>query len=1364
MKSADIRWTNANGTGIWSDASNWSTGLPGNGDIAIFDATSLSNCIIDINIDVSGIRIDAAYTGTITQNIGNTIAIGSDDYVQNNGRFQGGNASIDFNNGTFTLAGGDFISTSGTMFWDQSILISGGNFHHNNGTIVFNANANRTINLPSIDTLFNLEISPTVNNRQFSINSADTLYIENKLTLTNGRVQSGILYIKDSLVFNSAYDDGSADIYFVGSGNSHLVNNDEVGTHDFFVNKSSTTDSLKVSNSLAADIVWGNDEDLTLNSGTIIFTESVNLDFSDITLNGGVWVASSKNTYLFGNWTNNGAMFKANGGTWVFDHVDNRNYQTHQNDTFNILVCNASSNKKRINIASGDTIEVLQRLTLTEGMIKSGIIKVHDSLEINSNYDSESGQSDVIFVGNKTSLFVVNSYRGEHNFFVNKSTSSDTVKFFDPSSSSLVLGDIDRDFAILRGVADFSLATNLDFNFQSLRIESGAEVIAAPGVTNFSASWNNNGGNFKANGGTWIWDHNDNINYTSHQNDTFNILQCKAASNKKRINLTAQDSIVVLQKLLLSEGQFKNGSILIYDTLEVESNYDNESGQSDVYFIGGQTSNYLVTSNQGNFDVFIRKDQSTDTVYFDQKNSSSLVVGDDQRDLDIMEGVVAFSKDNSANVNYNSLIIRNGGEVLANPNELRYQGNWNNEGGKFNANNGKWIWDHTGNMSYTSFAVDTFNVLEMNASSNNKRLTITSGDTIAVRQKLTLSNGQFLNGSILIFDTLDLASSNYDNSTNQSDLYMRGSTEGEIIANFSGRRHPIIIDKSNGTNVNVYDSDGGSLTLGNTTNTLLIKNGNLQFRDNPYVNLSFSTLNLESGGSLTGSSNTLDFDGNWNNQGGRFIHNEGIFYFNATNHRSYVTTVVDTFYTFNYDADGGARILTMATDDTIRVLHDLILTDGRIRNGILSVQGNVDVESGYDTDNASASLQFIGPDPQTFDLTGANSRFDGDIILDKSKAEEVTLLSTFDMDLNGQSIFFNKGYIKSTDANVIFVDGNNFPMIGMNDSSFVRGPVEKRNNGNFTFPIGDSIYAPLTITNVSGTGTQFRAKYFDRNPKVDGYIPDSLNVALENVSVVEYWDLERTNTSNSCKVNLSWRPSSGVEVPADIVVAHWNNGTNEWESIGATASSGDKDNGSVASSVTSSFSPFTLGSTSENNPLPVVYGFFEGRVLTASNLLSWQTTSEVNADYFTVQRSTDAEVWEDIGMIEANGNSSTIQNYAFSDQEVDSNIYYYRLKQVDFDGQYEYSKIVVLNRKGISTQKTFKISVFPNPLIAGESLTLENVSLGDLIQLYSLDGRLVMEKLAQEDRVIISNLNSGSYVLRVTGSKGISHKKILVLE
>jgi hypothetical protein len=89
-------------------------------------------------------------------------------------------------------------------------------------------------------------------------------------------------------------------------------------------------------------------------------------------------------------------------------------------------------------------------------------------------------------------------------------------------------------------------------------------------------------------------------------------------------------------------------------------------------------------------------------------------------------------------------------------------------------------------------------------------------------------------------------------------------------------------------------------------------------------------------------------------------------------------------------------------------------------------------------------------------------------------------------------------------------------------------------------------------------------------------------------------------------------------------------------------------------------------------PLPVKLLNFSVERTDNGFLIEWTTLSEHNSDYFEIQKSEDGLVFETISVVKGAGNSNSQRDYKYTDYEIRSNISYYRLKQVDFDGKFEY--------------------------------------------------------------------------------------------
>jgi hypothetical protein len=93
--------------------------------------------------------------------------------------------------------------------------------------------------------------------------------------------------------------------------------------------------------------------------------------------------------------------------------------------------------------------------------------------------------------------------------------------------------------------------------------------------------------------------------------------------------------------------------------------------------------------------------------------------------------------------------------------------------------------------------------------------------------------------------------------------------------------------------------------------------------------------------------------------------------------------------------------------------------------------------------------------------------------------------------------------------------------------------------------------------------------------------------------------------------------------------------------------------------------------------------------------LNWETSSELNNDYFTIERSDDAKNWTEVEVIQGHGNSTTSNIYAVFDNTHFDGVVYYRLKQTDFDGGYKYSYIVSVNKE---KEHKLNVGIYPKPV------------------------------------------------------------------
>jgi len=138
-----------------------------------------------------------------------------------------------------------------------------------------------------------------------------------------------------------------------------------------------------------------------------------------------------------------------------------------------------------------------------------------------------------------------------------------------------------------------------------------------------------------------------------------------------------------------------------------------------------------------------------------------------------------------------------------------------------------------------------------------------------------------------------------------------------------------------------------------------------------------------------------------------------------------------------------------------------------------------------------------------------------------------------------------------------------------------------------------------------------------------------------------------------------------------------------------------------------SFSPVTLGNTGFNS-LPVELVKFDATAQKDGVLLEWETAQELNTSHFVLERSANGVDFEEIGEVQAQGNSNNSLSYNYLDAEVNSyreGLFYYRLKSVDLDKSYQYSKVKQVSWDGGATAFEWS-SAYPNPFSTNLSIDL----------------------------------------------------------
>ncbi|HFA49535.1 MAG TPA: T9SS type A sorting domain-containing protein [Bacteroidetes bacterium] len=173
-----------------------------------------------------------------------------------------------------------------------------------------------------------------------------------------------------------------------------------------------------------------------------------------------------------------------------------------------------------------------------------------------------------------------------------------------------------------------------------------------------------------------------------------------------------------------------------------------------------------------------------------------------------------------------------------------------------------------------------------------------------------------------------------------------------------------------------------------------------------------------------------------------------------------------------------------------------------------------------------------------------------------------------------------------------------------------------------------------------------------------------------------------------------------------------------------------------------------------NSALPVELSGFTARAASNAVRLDWRTASETGNEGFSIERSADGRRWSALGFVPGAGTSSAPQSYFFADKTALPGLNYYHLRQMDFDGRSEYSRVVSIDFPGAG-QWEGNTSIFPNPTTGIFQIKGEYSPLA-YIRIFDTNGRLVFQKnFTKKILIDISNEPDGLYFLELMDGNNV---------
>jgi hypothetical protein len=375
----------------------------------------------------------------------------------------------------------------------------------------------------------------------------------------------------------------------------------------------------------------------------------------------------------------------------------------------------------------------------------------------------------------------------------------------------------------------------------------------------------------------------------------------------------------------------------------------------------------------------------------------------------------------------------------------------------------------------------------------------------------------------------------------------------------------------------------------------------------------------------------------------------------------------------------------------------------------------------------------------------------------------ITVLNNFNFvsgkfDLNNNQLIVGTSTVNgtitgATDLRYIITNGGNIRFFANTNAT------------TYNFPIGDvAQYTPfdLVLDNGGQTGAFLQASM---TPLPH---PNAVGVNAATSYINRYWSIVPSGLAASPVYDVTYKYADTDIVGSDATYrpAKYSTTTASpgWVSSpgsGASAIDGTAANHDLALNTftwdnLTTFSDFSAAG--DGAPLPIVLLSFEAEPVGNTVLVSWTTSSEINNDYFTIERSVDAVNYASIGTVNGAGNSNTTNNYTFTDVQPMMGISYYRLRQTDFNGDFEVFDPAVVNFGSGLVQGA---ALFPNPAVEYAHVMINTASSGKgWVRVTDVTGRLisnyqiVMEKGMTPFTLQTDDLAPGKYLVTVEAADG----------
>lgn len=647
----------------------------------------------------------------------------------------------------------------------------------------------------------------------------------------------------------------------------------------------------------------------------------------------------------------------------------------------------------------------------------------------------------------------------------------------------------------------------------------------------------------------------------------------------------------------------------------------------------------------------------------------------------------------------------------------------------------EWLLDETGDVGTVTLTVDITSFPALPSGFDNY-VVLVDNDT----------DGDFTTGSPTAYPLTQESGNSYfvdlvgvaDNNRVALGVVQNVSTQNGPFNNTSTWLSGVV--PGSGDAVMIANGDNVSVTADQTIGSITIENGGILTLGSSTLTIDNGDFTVDPGGTFDDGTGTVDFAAS----GAQCVG--GTTYYNLTLSGTGTKTLCGNIDVDNdlFIANAGVTLdVDGAMDYSINIAGDWN------NDGTFTSQGGTVIFDGTGAQQVSTG------GAQTFNNLTINKSASTDLTINAAATVNGTLTMT-----QGNIILGSNNLTLGTSGAVsgggtgtyIQADG-----VGSVVKSYSAVPAAA-----VTFPIGDNDeYSPFTLTLQGGTLASASISINLRDAKngnlpagVDDFITRFYNVVPSGISGSIDYDISFTYVDADVSGNES-----------NYAGAKYSAAT--WES-GGSVNTGSN---TITWTGITSFSEITA-SEDPNNPLPVELLYVRASEVEKDVLIEWATATELNNDFFTVQRTADFESFEDIATIDGAGNSSSVLTYSHTDHSPYPGISYYRIKQTDFDGTVSFSPTVRVELDFFSTDEPqFSIYPVPSKLEDGVSLEMNNLTPGSQIKIWlnSLDGKDVFRKEVFvgtdgriEEQILLPAYSiRGQYILSISYDGKTTHHRVL---